>query len=91
MREIFGHFIRRYYSYITKGLIKIDTEGDDFINTQPEVGRFVELEFLGYTSESRLCLKDALFLLFYENMEQYPIIKSEKTITEEILKIISKF
>ena len=90
IHEIFGHFIRRYYSYITKGLIKMDTKGDDVINTRPEGGYFVELEFLGITSESRLYLKDTLFLLFYENMEQYPIIKSEKTITEEILKIIIK-
>ena len=40
IHEIFGHFIRRYYSYITKGLIKMDTEDDNFINTQPESGNF---------------------------------------------------
>ena len=91
IHEIFGHFIRRYYSYITKGLIKMDTEDDNFINTQPESGNFAEREFLGFTSESRLYLKDALFLLFYgSNMEQYPIIKSKTPITEEILKIIIK-
>ena len=69
----------------------MDTEDDNFINTQPESGKFVEREFLGFTSESRLYLKDALFLLFYgSNMEQYPIIKSKTPITEEILKIIIK-
>ena len=91
IHEIFGHFIRRYYSYITKGLIKMDTNDDDCINTKPEGGFFAEREFLGFKTQSRLYLKDALFLLFYEsNMDNYPIIKPETQITEEILKIIIK-
>ena len=68
IHEIVGHFIRRYYSYITKELIKMDTEGDDFINTKPECGKFIERKFLGFTTESRLYLKDAFFLLFYEDI-----------------------
>ena len=40
---------------------------------------------------SRLYLKDALFLLFYENnLEKYPIIKEEIKLSEEDLKIIIK-
>ena len=48
IHEIFGHFIRRYYSYITNGLIKMDTNDDDCINTKPEGGFFVEQNFLGF-------------------------------------------
>ena len=67
----------------------MDTNDDDCINTKPEGGIFAEREFLGFKTQSRLYLKDALFLLFYgSNMEQYPIIKSKTPITEEILKII---
>ena len=91
VHEIFGHFIRRYYSYITKGIIKMNTKDDDCINTKPEGGFFAEKNFLGYTTESILYLKDALFLFFFDsNMEQYPIIKSGIPITEEILKAIIK-
>ena len=91
IHEIFGHFVRRYYSYITKGIIKMDTKDDDCINTKPESGLFIEKNFLGFKTKTELFLKDALFLLFDENnMEQYPIIKSETPITEEMLKIIIK-
>ena len=91
IHEIFGHFVRRYYSYITNGLIKMDTNDDDCINTKPEGGFFVEQNFLGFKTQTKLFLKDALYLLFYENnMEQYPIIKPESSITEENLKIIIK-
>ena len=69
----------------------MDTNDDDCINTKPEGGIFAEREFLGFKTQSRLYLKDALFLLFYEsNMDNYPIIKPETQITEEILKIIIK-
>ena len=91
INEIFGHFARRYYSYITKGIIKMNTNEEDCINTKPESGFFIENNFLGFTTPEQLFLKEALFLLFYENnMEEYPIIKSETPITEEMLKIIIK-
>ena len=56
----------------------------------PDEYFFVQKKFLGFASELKLYLKDALFLLFYENMEKYPIINSWMPITEENLKIIIK-
>ena len=89
IHEIFGHFLRRYYSYITNGIIKMDTNEDALINTSPEGGLFVERNFLGFKTESRLYLKDALFFFFYkDNYDNYPIIKEGKELTEDNLKDI---
>ena len=89
IHEIFGHFLRRYYSYITNGIIKMDTNEDALINTSPEGGLFVERNFLGFKTESRLYLKDALFFFFYkDNYYNYPIIKEGKELTEDNLKDI---
>ena len=41
IHEIFGHFCRRYYSYITNGIIKMDTGDDNNFITKPEGGVFV--------------------------------------------------
>ena len=91
IHEIFGHFLRRYYSFITGGIIKMDTNEDNLIDTKPESGFYIEKNFLGFETETRLYLKDALYLLFYEdNYENYPIIKKEKKLTENDLKIIIK-
>ena len=91
IHEIFGHFCRRYYSYITNGIIKMDTGEDNVYDTKPKGGLFVEKKFLGFKTISRLYLKDALFLLFDEkNLEKYPIIKKGINLSEADLKIIIK-
>lgn len=91
IHEVLVHFLRRYYSYITNGIIKMDTNEDALINTSPEGGSFVERNFLGFKTESRLYLKDALFFFFYkDNYDNYPIIKEGKELTEDNLKEIVK-
>ena len=88
VHEIFGHFLRRYYHYITNGIIKMDTYDDDIIITKPEGGFFAEEKFLGFQTKTELYLKDALYFLFYGiNLEKYPIIKKDN-ITKENLKTI---
>lgn len=90
IHEIFGHFLRRYYSYLTNGIIKMNTNDDDLIDTKPEGGEFIEDQFLGIKTRSRLYLKDVLFLLFYgENFEIFPLVKENVKITEEILEKIT--
>ena len=65
----------------------MDTNEDALINTSPEGGLFVERNFLGFKTESRLYLKDALFFFFYkDNYDNYPIIKEGKELTEDNLK-----
>ena len=87
--EIFGHFLRRYYSYLTNGGVKMNTKEDDNIDTKPEGGDFIERKFLGIKTHSKLYLKDTLFLFFYgENFETYPLVKKKMNITEEMLKMI---
>ncbi len=89
IHEIFGHFLRRYYSYLTKGVIEMDTNDDNLINTKPEGGFFVEKYFLGLDNRAHLFLKDALFFFLYgDNLENYPIIKNNVDLSNEVLKII---
>ena len=89
IHEIFGHFMRRYYSYITNGIISMNTSDDELINTKPERGEFSEKYFLGFKTHSKLYLKDALYLLFYgDNYNDFPLIKKKGEITEQILKNI---
>ena len=52
IHEIIGNFLRGYYSYITNGIIKMDTNEDDLMNTGYERGLFVERNFLGVKTES---------------------------------------
>ena len=89
INEIFGNFLRRYYSYLTNGIIKMNTKEDDLIDSKPEGGDYIKINFLGINTHARLYLKDTLFLLFYDNnFENYPLVKKNKEITEEILEKI---
>ena len=47
LHEIFGHFLRRYYSYFTGIKIAFDTKDDDVIDTGEESGFYIERTFLG--------------------------------------------
>ena len=78
LHEIFGHFLRRYYSYFTGIKIAFDTKDDDVIDTGEESGFYIERTFLGLKFNSYIGLNNILSLLnpsFYFN---YPIIKEDK-------------
>ena len=55
IQEILGHFLIRYYSYITKDVI-----------AKPKEESFVEKYFLGLDNSAYLFLKDAFFSFFME-------------------------
>ena len=84
--EIMGHYLRRYYSFITDRDIRMDTEEDILIDTKPEGGEYIETNFLGFTG-SVLYLKDILYFFGCKYFEKYPLKKNYE-INEEILKII---
>ena len=64
-----GHYLRRYYSFITDRDIPMDTNEDNIIDTKPEEGEYIEKNFLGFNSVKGypLYLKDVL-LFFIVNI-----------------------
>ena len=72
IHEIMGHFMRRYYSYITDGYISIDTKEDSIIETRPEGGENAEKNFLGFRRPN-LYLRDALCFFYSGDFEKYPL------------------
>lgn len=89
IHEIFGHYLRRYYSYLTGQKISLSTNDDSEIFTGYEGGSFVESEFLGINNQFELTIKNILGLFYEENYLEYPIIKTyDFEINENILKKI---
>ena len=92
IHEIFGHFLRRYYSYYTGGKIPFNTKEamDNYMGN--EGGFYIESNFLGLQKSSSISLNIILQLLNSTNYEKYPIIKEEKNkkfeFDKQILKII---
>jgi len=77
LHEIFGHFMRRYYSLLTGRIIDFVTpkNNNDKI-TGKESGDFIESNFLGIEPrKSTLCLRKCLSLLYSPNLTDYPIYK----------------
>ena len=91
LHEIMGHYMRRYYSYLTRGIIAFNTEDDNALNTGIESGDFIESEFLGFNTvnNSNLTLSDTLCLLYCDGFDNYPIEKKKQIIfNKEILENI---
>lgn len=89
VHEILGHYLRRYYSYLTGQRISFDTFGDNEINTGIESGYFTEAEFLGLRNRSEMTLKNILGLLYTNNYSDYPIINNfdlNESILEKIVE-----
>ena len=90
LHEILGHFMRRYYSFLTGRIINFDTPdfGDDY--TDKESGFFIESKFIGLNpGQSNIGLKKSLALLYPQNLDNYPIIKKSWFIIDiNILKEI---
>ena len=78
LHEIFGHFLRRYYSYFTGGKIPFNTKEDFDNNMDDESGFFIEYKFLGLKKKSYITLNNILRLLYSFEYSEYPIIKKEK-------------
>ena len=94
LHEIMGHYFRRYYSYLTHGLVSFDTKEDKVLHTGDEGGYFIEEEFLGFSGshQSVLSISESLCLLNYKRFEKYPIKnKKEKfNINKDVLSDIIK-
>ena len=91
LHEIMGHFMRRYYSYLTHGKISFNTNEDKFVKTGKKVGFYIENEFFGFDSEKRtyLTISDALCLFNWKNYEDYPVKNNNNfDINETTLKDI---
>ena len=90
VHEILGHYLRRYYSFLTDRDIPMDTNEDNIIDTKPEGGEYVEKNFLGFNSVKGypLYLKDALLFFYSKYIEKYPINDNYNSENIEILKFI---
>ena len=78
IHEIFGHFLRRYYSYYTGGKIPFNTKEDMDNYMGNEGGFYIESNFLGLKKSSSISLNIILQLLNSTNYDEYPIIKEDK-------------
>ena len=89
IHEIMGHYLRRYYSFITDREIPMDTN-DDIIDTKPEGREYVEKNFLGFNSIKGypLYLKEVLLFFYSKYIEKYPINDNYNSENIEILKYI---
>lgn len=91
LHEIFGHFLRRYYSYYTGVIIPFNTREYKINYMGKECGFYIETNFLGLQKSSSISLNTILQLLYSANYEEYPIIKEENDIfifDKKILKSI---
>ena len=69
-----GHYLRRYYSYITDREISMVTGEDKIIDTNPEGG--VNAERIIFGRECKyLYLREALSLLYPGEFEQFPLFE----------------
>ena len=87
VHEIFGNLMRRYYYFLSNGLVKFNTNDDDIIKTKPVGGRFIEKNFLGLFSENTISLKESLFILSQE-YNSFPIIKNNDFTKNKLKKIV---
>ena len=86
--EILGHFLRRYYSFLTNNLVKLGTKEDTTFQTGIEGGKFVELNFLGLFFSSLSLLESIGF--FKDEFNDYPILFVDRIDKKELRDIIVK-
>lgn len=79
LHEIFGHYMRRYYSLLSGGIITFDTPEDNNDGlTGKESGFYIESNFLGIDAgKSNIGLKKCLMFLYSDNFKNYPIFTKE--------------
>ena len=88
MHEIFGHFIRRYYSYFTGLKIAFATNDDKEINMGLDSGFYIEENYLGLKHSSYIGLDNILSIMNSSFYSSYPIIQKDTKLDEKSLKII---
>ena len=79
LHEIFGHYMRRYYSLLTGRIIDFSTPKNNKDSlTGKESGYFIKHKFLGMEpGVPNIGLKKCLSLLYFKNLQDYPIFKKE--------------
>ena len=88
--EILGHFLRRYYAFLTNHVVKFGTKEETIFKTGAEGGIFVERKFLGLDYNIRsLSLNDAIGF-FKDNFENFPILYADKIPKNDLRQIIEK-
>ena len=87
IHEILGHFLRRYYLYLTNNLVKFGAREDKVFKTGKEGGNFVEKKLLGIGLYHSLSLNQALGFL-KKNFEKQPILYKEQIPKDELKTII---
>ena len=87
IHEILGHFLRRYYSYLTNNLIKFGTKEDKYFKTGDEGGIFVQKKFLGLKNNS-ISLNESIGF-FKSEFKAYPILYKDEIPENELIEIIN--
>lgn len=87
MHEILGHFLQRYYSFLTGNIIKFNTKEDDIVNTKPEGGFFIEKNFLGLSRHNIIGFKEILGF-FRNDFNDFPIVAENINEIKDFEKII---
>ena len=88
--EIMGHFLRRYYAYLTNHLVKFGTKEDTIFKTGAEGGKFAKKNFLGLDNNiSSLSLNEA-FGFFKDEFKDFPILYIDKIPENDLKEIIKK-
>ena len=86
IQEIMGHFLRRYYSFLTNGLLKFETKEDEKFVTN-ESGNFGESVFLGLSNNRTLSLNESLGF-FKSDFDKYPILYKGHISDNDLILII---
>lgn len=87
IHEIMGHFLRRYYSFLTNNKVKFNTKEDNVINMKPESGNFVEREFLGILYSHSISFNESIEF-FKKDFKTFPIISQENLELKDLRNII---
>ena len=88
--EILGHFLRRYYAFLTNHLVKFGTKEETTFKTGTEGGKFVEKKFLGLDNNiSSLSLNEAIGF-FKADFKNFPILYTEIIPEDDLKNIIGE-
>ncbi len=89
IHEIMGHFLRRYYSYLTNNLVKFGTKEDKTFKTGVEGGSFVERNLLGLETYYSLSLNQS-FGFLKEDFENAPILFNNQIPKKVLEKLVNE-
>jgi len=87
IHEILGHFLRRYYAYLTNHKVKFGTKEDKKYKTGEESDFFVEKELLGLSIFRSISLNQSLGLL-KKDFNDAPILFKNQIPKKELEEII---